>query len=80
MNQTLAAMLGYAPAELEGRNVRELYQDPAEWSRLVPGSGNGKPIQGVEVVWTRKDGAALTVRLTGRPLAGEDGLPARASR
>jgi PAS domain S-box-containing protein len=75
VNRTLATMLGYAPEELQGRTVRDLYQDPVEWSRLVAESRNGKPIQGLEVVWTRKDAAAITVRLSGRPLAGEDGLP-----
>ncbi len=78
VNQTLAVMLGYAPEELEGKNLRELFQDPSEWSRLSEGSAgsaNGRPIPGVEVAWTRRDGAALTVRLSGRPLAGEDGLP-----
>ncbi len=75
VNRTLATMLGYAPEELQGRTVRDLYQDPVEWSRLVAESRNGKAIQGLEVVWTKKDGAAITVRLSGRPLAGEDGLP-----
>jgi PAS domain S-box-containing protein len=75
VNQTLAAMLGYAPRELEGRNVRDLHQDPAEWNRILASGGNGKPFQAAEVVWVRKDGAALTLRLTGRPLIGEDGLP-----
>jgi PAS domain S-box-containing protein len=75
VNPTMAAMLGYSPEELQGRTVRDLYQDPAEWSRLVAESRNGSPIQGVEVVWTRKDGSALTIRLSGRPLEGEDGIP-----
>jgi PAS domain S-box-containing protein len=78
VNQTLAAMLGYDPRDLEGRNVRDLYQDPSEWSRMMgasSGSTNGKPIQALEAVWTKKDGAAITVRLTGRLLTGEDGLP-----
>ncbi|HEY7698719.1 MAG TPA: PAS domain S-box protein, partial [Vicinamibacteria bacterium] len=75
VNRTLAAMVGYAPEDLQGRTVGDLYQDPVEWSRLVSESRNGKPIQGLEVAWTRKDGAAITVRLSGRPLSGDDGLP-----
>jgi PAS domain S-box-containing protein len=75
VNGTLASMLGCLPEELAGSAVRDFYQDPAEWSRLVAESRDGKPIQGLDVVWMKKDGTAITVRLSGRPLVGEGGVP-----
>jgi len=65
-NQTLAQMLGYASAdELLGLDMHRLYHDPAERDRRIAQQGTSDRFVG-EIVWQRKDGQPLPVRVSGR--------------
>ena len=77
-NPALVAMLGYA-SEGELLSVdwaRDVYQDAAERARLVAESRDADRISGVEVGWKRKDGTPITVRLSGRVVRDQSGIPA----
>jgi PAS domain S-box-containing protein len=72
VNPALIKMLGYGWAEemLRLDIARDVYAEPAERERLIRES----PRQ-TEVLWKRRDGARITVRLTSRSipsLPGED--------
>ncbi len=66
VNPALVAMLGYdSEAELLAANLAtEIYWDPGESARLV--AQHLERWDGLEVEWKRKDGASITVRLSGR--------------
>jgi PAS domain S-box-containing protein len=73
VNPALVEMLGYnSEAELLAANMaRDIYCDLAERARtLEHDSGH---LQGVEVVWRRKDGTPITVRLSGRSVRDASG-------
>ncbi len=73
VNPALAAMLGMESADsLLGRSVEGLFQEPGGWNRFLADSETESGIQGLEVVWLRSDGTPITVRVTGKPLAGDD--------
>ncbi|MFQ5694499.1 MAG: PAS domain S-box protein [Terriglobia bacterium] len=68
VNPALVDMLGYdSEEELLQLNVAtEVYADPAERKRLIEQYRNRQSFESVEVKWKRKDGAPITVRLSGR--------------
>jgi|GEM_PF-2786474 len=67
-NRTLGELLGYTASELEGRSMRLLFLDDAEYARVAAGyseiTGSGKPYRS-EHVFTRKNGSTLTGILRG---------------
>ncbi|HTO72494.1 MAG TPA: ATP-binding protein, partial [Gemmatimonadales bacterium] len=74
-NPALVAMLGYE-SEAEVLNLdmgRDVYADPADRRELLQQVAGGT-VSGAEVVWKRKDGTLIQVRLHGRMVvAGERG-------
>jgi len=75
VNEAFVKMLGYdSPEELLGADLaNEVYADPAERVRLVnlyPAAGAIVPL---DVRWRRKDGAVITVHLSGSRAAVSDG-------
>jgi PAS domain S-box-containing protein len=76
VNPALAAMLGIeSPSSLLGRSFEELSPEPGGWSRFLSDCQSER-MRGVDLVWRRSDGTPITVRVTGRPLAGDNGHPA----
>ena len=74
VNPALFAMLGYASAEelLKIDIARDVYVDPAARARILQRCEQfGSAIE--EVVWRRRDGSVITVRLNGRPVRAPDG-------
>ncbi len=73
VNPALVEMLGYSSeAELIAADLdHDVYRDPGERARII--QSHPERLQGVEVGWKRKDGAAITVRLSGRPVRDGDG-------
>jgi len=74
VNPALIGMLGYNSAvevlALDPKN--DVFADPAEYTRLVDEFRRTGRMDGFEVRWKRKDGAAITVRISGRAVASED--------
>ena len=75
VNPALVQMLGYKSEEevLALSVPRDLYLDPAERQRLMEEHRNDERIENMEVVWKRKDGNAIHVRLSGRAVYDEQG-------
>src|SRR5881398_1604077 len=74
VNPALVTMLGYASAEelLKIDIARDVYVDPAARARILQRCEQfGSAIE--EVVWRRRDGSVVTVRLNGRPVRAPDG-------
>jgi PAS domain S-box-containing protein len=75
VNPALVDMLGYGSAEeLLTVPIRDIYQDPGARAAVLERHARLGRVEGVEVQWKRKDGGAVTVRLSGRPIrdgAGE---------
>jgi two-component system cell cycle sensor histidine kinase/response regulator CckA len=74
VNPALIGMLGYNSAleVLALDPQRDVFLDSAEYSRMVEEFERTGRVDGFEVRWKRKDGAAITVRLSGRAVASED--------
>src|SRR5271165_1743311 len=73
VNPALIGMLGYNSA-LEVLSLdpkKDVFFDPAEYTRLVEEFRSTGRMDGFEVRWKRKDGAAITVRISGRAVAGD---------
>src|SRR3989475_10153658 len=69
VNPALFTMLGYGSAEelLKIDIARDVYVDPAARARILQRCEQfGSAIE--EVVWRRRDGSVITVRLNGRPV------------
>jgi PAS domain S-box-containing protein len=68
VNPALIAMLGYFSAEevLALDPKRAVFVDPEEQARLMNQFHRGTRLDNMEVRWKRKDGNAITVRLSGR--------------
>jgi len=68
VNPALITMLGYDSAEdvvaLDPRT--DVFLDPSEQARVMGEFQRGARLDNVEVRWRRKDGSAITVRLSGR--------------
>ena len=74
VNPALIGMLGYNSA-LEVMALdpqKDVFVDPGEHARLVDEFRRTGRMDGFEVRWKRKDGAAITVRISGRAVASED--------
>ncbi len=76
VNPALMEMLGYSSeAELLAVNMDvEVSRDPGERARMI--QNHPERIEGAEVGWKRKDGTAITVRLSGRLVRDVDGSAA----
>ncbi len=74
VNSALAAMLGYgSPDEVLGLCAADVYADQDERSRLVP-QWRARETIDEEVAWKRRNGQIISVRLSGRPLADQQGV------
>jgi two-component system cell cycle sensor histidine kinase/response regulator CckA len=76
VNPALIAMLGYEHAEeVVGLDpAREVFLNPEEHERLTKEFQQKARLDGLEVRWKRKDGGAITVRLSGRAGNGPEEL------
>ncbi len=74
-NPALVAMLGYASEEelLACDMARNIYAEPSDRERLIAQHRDAERIEGVNVLWRRKDGTTITVRLSRRPVRRADG-------
>ncbi len=74
VNPALIGMLGYNDAlEILALDPRkDVFVDPAEYTRLVDEFRRSGRMDGFEVRWKRKDDAIITVRISGRAVAGGD--------
>jgi len=73
VNPALIGMLGYDSA-LEVLSLdpkKDVFVDPAEYTRLVEEFRSTGRMDGFEVRWKRKQGQAITVRISGRAVAGD---------
>ena len=68
VNPALITMLGYDSAEevLALDPKSDVFVDPTEQERVMGEFQRGARLDNVEVRWKRKDGSAITVRLSGR--------------
>lgn len=73
VNPALVEMLGYGcESELRAVNLElDVFREPAERNRLF--DQHPERLDGAEVIWKRKDGTPITVRLSRRPLADGSG-------
>src|SRR5271166_685814 len=74
VNPALIGMLGYNSAieVLALDPQKDVFLDPADYSRLVDEFRRNGRMDGFEVRWKRKDGTAINVRISGRAVAGGD--------
>jgi PAS domain S-box-containing protein len=68
VNPALITMLGYdSPEEVLALDPKsDVFLDPSEQARVMSEFQRGARLDNVEVRWKRKDGSAITVRLSGR--------------
>ena len=77
VNPALVELLGFdSGEELMSVNMASLYVDPEERKRLIRRHGDSQGPFSVETRWRRRDGESIMVRLSGRPVAPAEGLPA----
>jgi two-component system cell cycle sensor histidine kinase/response regulator CckA len=74
VNPALIGMLGYNSAleVLALDPQKDVFLDSGEYARLVDEFRRTGRMDGFEVRWKRKDGAAITVRISGRAVASEN--------
>jgi PAS domain S-box-containing protein len=73
VNPALVALLGYAsPDELIGSNLANLHPDSQQWFTLADYLRSLEQFKGLNSEWTRKEGGAVLVRLSGRAIHGEN--------
>jgi two-component system cell cycle sensor histidine kinase/response regulator CckA len=74
VNPALIGMLGYNSAleVLALDPQKDVFLDPADYSRLVDEFRRNGRMDGFEVRWKRKDGTSINVRISGRAVAGGD--------
>ena len=74
VNPALIVMLGYSSAEevlaLDPR--QDVFVNEGEQARLIEEFRRAGRMDGVEVRWKRKDGSAITVRISGSAVSSED--------
>ncbi len=71
-NPALVRMMGYSAAsELVGRNLANLYSDSHQWFTVADHVRSRQEFTGMLADWSRKDGAPISVRLSGRTFTGE---------
>src|SRR2546422_1667229 len=68
VNPALVRMLGYDSEEqlLAANLARDVYADAAERERILAQFDGADAVEGVEVMWKRRDGRRILVRLAGR--------------
>ncbi len=67
VNPALVSMLGYDSAEdLMQVNMADVYADPEERGRLLREYEQRDRVEGARVLWRRKDGTVIDVRISGR--------------
>jgi two-component system cell cycle sensor histidine kinase/response regulator CckA len=71
VNPALITMLGYDSAEevLALDPTSDVFVDPDEQARVIREFQRGAQLDNIEVRWKRKDGSAITVRLSGRAVS-----------
>ncbi len=74
VNPALITMLGYGSAEevLLLDPERDVFAQPEEHARLIEEFRQSGCLDGFEVKWKRKDGSAVTVRISGRAVSSAD--------
>jgi len=74
VNPALISMLGYSSVEevLKLDPQREVFLEPGEHDRLMQEFQRTGSLDSAEVRWRRKDGIAITVRLSGRAATAPD--------
>jgi len=74
VNPALIAMLGYESAEevLLLDPETQVFAHTEEHARLIEEFRRTGRLDGIEVRWKRKDGSAVTVRISGRAVSNED--------
>jgi two-component system, cell cycle sensor histidine kinase and response regulator CckA len=74
VNPALIGMLGYDSATevLALDPKKDVFVEPREYSRLVEEFRRTGRMDGFEARWRRKDGFTITVRISGRAVAGGD--------
>jgi two-component system, cell cycle sensor histidine kinase and response regulator CckA len=74
VNPALIGMLGYNSAleVLALDPQKDVFADPAEYTRLTDEFRRTGRVDGFEVRWKRKDGGVITVRVSGRAVASEN--------
>ena len=77
VNQALVAMLGYISREelLPVNLATDIIRDPVELAQLFEPYRQTGRIDRIEVEWKRKDGTAMKVRLSGREVRSDQGVP-----
>lgn len=75
VNQALVTMLGYGSKEelLAVNLIPDLLRDPSQRAQLLGEMCENGRIDPLEVSWSRKDGASLKVRLSGRGINTDEG-------
>lgn len=75
VNPALVRMLGYeSESDVLALDIaRDVYRDPNERARLLREYGTSDKPTSFETTWKRKDGSAITVRVSGRAIYGERG-------
>ncbi len=75
VNPALVRMLGYDSEEqlLAVNLARDVYADTAERERILAQFDGADAVEGVEVMWKRRDGRRVLVRLAGRAVRRPDG-------
>lgn len=74
VNPALITMLGYGSPEevLLLDPEKDVFAQPEEHSRLIEEFRRTGRLDGIEVKWKRKDGSAITVRISGRAVSSAD--------
>ena len=74
VNAALITMLGYTSMEevLLLDPEKDVFAQPEEHKRLIDEFRRSGRLDGFEVKWRRKDGSAITVRLSGRAVSSAD--------
>jgi len=74
VNPALTTMLGYGSAEevLLLDPEKDVFAQPEEHARLIAEFRRTGRLDGFEVKWKRKDGAAIMVRISGRAVSSAD--------
>lgn len=75
VNPMLVLMLGYATAEevLQLDPARDVYAEPGEIDRVITRCESRTFLDWTEAKWKRRDGTAITVRLSLRPILDDAG-------
>ena len=74
VNPALITMLGYGSAEevLLLDPEKDVFAHSEEHARLIEEFRHSGRLDGIEVKWKRKDGSAITVRISGRAVSSAD--------